>query len=78
MADLVETLTGVRDTIKAGVRGLNNLAAPSGPGQAAPPLGNSPSGPVRYNKDGSPPTPVNPDGSARNVDNSGLTKEKFP
>jgi len=40
-------------------------------GKTAPPLGESPSGPVRYNKDGSPPTPAN-------VDNSGMTKEKFP
>lgn len=59
--DLVETLTGVGETIKAGVRGLKNLAAPPGPGTAAPPLGKDASGnPVRYNKDGSPPTPVIP------------------
>jgi hypothetical protein len=78
MADLVETLLGVKETAKAGMRGLQNIAAPPGPGKAAAPLGQSPSGPVRYSKDGSPPTPVNPDGSMRNVDNSGLTKEKLP
>jgi hypothetical protein len=78
MGDLTETLTNVGETMKAGVRGLKNLSAPPGPGQGAPALGQTPSGPVRYSKDGSPPTPVNPDGSAKNVDNSGLTKERFP
>jgi|WetSurMetagenome_2_1015567.scaffolds.fasta_scaffold57950_6 hypothetical protein len=79
MADLVEVLKGVGDNIAAGGRGLKNLAAPPGPGQAAPPLGDSPSGPVRYNKDGSPPTPVNPNGSPREITVGMPVKtEKFP
>lgn len=78
MGDLAETLTNAGKTADNGLRWLKNQSAPSGPGKGAPALGESPSGPVRYNKDGSPPTPVNPDGSARNVDNSGLTTEKFP
>ena len=78
--DLVETLTDVGETGKSLVRGLKNLAAPAGPGPAAPPLGKDASGgAVRYNKDGSPPTPVNPDGSPRAITVGEPVKtEKFP
>jgi hypothetical protein len=57
--DLVGSLAGVGDAIKSGVRGLKNLAAPQGPGVASAPIGQDASGnSVRYNRDGSPPTPV--------------------
>jgi hypothetical protein len=56
MADLVETLTNVGDTIKSGVQGLKNLAAPEAPGGSPIPPQPGPGG-IRYNRDGSPPTP---------------------
>jgi hypothetical protein len=79
--DLIETLKGVGDTIKSGSLALKNMSAPEGPGQSAPPLGQDASGgAVRYNKDGSPPTPVNKDGSEREVKVVGedVKKESFP
>ena len=70
--DLVESLTGVGDTIKAGVRGLKNFLSPPGPGQAAGPLGKDASGnPVRYDKTGLPPTPV------VNTNTGQFSKKKF-
>jgi hypothetical protein len=78
MADLVEILKNVGKAKDNFLLNVRNANSPRGPGQGAPAPGESPIGPVRYSKDGSPPTPVNFDGSVRNVDNSGLTKEKFP
>ena len=71
-SDLADALTGVGDTIKAGVRGLKNLAAPPGPGQAAGPLGKDASGNlVRYDRAGLPPTPV------INTNTGDFSKKKF-
>jgi len=59
MADLVDTLSKVGAFKDKLLLGAKNLTAPDGPGKAAPALGKDASGdPVRYNKDGSPPTPV--------------------
>jgi hypothetical protein len=66
--DLVETLTGVGETIKSGLQGMKNASAPPGPGKAAAPLIDTPSGKARINPDGSPPTVV--------VDDS-ITKKNF-
>jgi hypothetical protein len=68
MADFVDTLKGYGDVLNVGKLWLQNASAPPGPGKAAAPLGKDASGnPVRYDPSGGPPTPVNPDGSARIV-----------
>jgi hypothetical protein len=56
--DLVKTLTNYGETIKSGIRALKNWTAPEGPGWAAPPLIDTPSGKARINRDGSPPVLV--------------------
>ncbi len=68
MADLVETLKNLGQVKDNFLQDVRNANSPPGPGQGAPALGQSPSGPVRYNKDGSPPTLVNPDGSNRTTE----------
>ena len=59
MAGFVDTLKAIGATKDNLLLGIKNANAPAGPGKAAPALGKDASGnPVRYSKDGSPPTPV--------------------